>query len=205
MTSSPDLPLGTDRLVLRPYRADDVDATLAYYGDQQASRYLLSDPFTRPDAEQAVSERMKRTDPQLPGERLTLVVEHDGRLIGDVNLELGGPPVSVGEIGWVFDPGAAGQGFATEAARALIELAFDHYGLHRVIAQLDARNTASARMCERLGMTREAHLRQDWYSKGEWTDTLVYAVLRTDDRGSGGRPYGPSGGGTGRTDGTEEG
>ena len=44
-------------------------------------------------------------------------------------------------------------------------------------AQLDARNTASARLCERLGMTLEAHLRQDWWSKGEWTDTLVYGLL----------------------------
>jgi RimJ/RimL family protein N-acetyltransferase len=123
---------------------------------------------------------MERTAPQRPGETLALVVEHNGRLIGDVSLELGGPPVSVGEIGWVFDPGATGRGFATEATQALIELAFEHYGLHRVIARLDARNTASSRMCERLGMTREAHLRQAWYSKGEWTDTLVYAVLRSD-------------------------
>jgi len=46
-----------------------------------------------------------------------------------------------------------------------------------VKAQLDARNTASARLCERLGMTLEAHLRQDWWSKGEWTDTLVYGLL----------------------------
>ncbi len=62
----------------------------------------------------------------------------------------------------------------------MLELGFDHYGLHRVAAQMDARNIASARLAERAGMQREAHLRQDWWSKGEWTDTLIYGALASD-------------------------
>jgi len=55
--------------------------------------------------------------------------------------------------------------------------AFAHYGMHRVIARVDGRNKASARLCERVGMTREAHLRRDEWAKGEWTDTLIYGLL----------------------------
>ncbi len=174
---TPTLPLRTARLVLRSYRDDDVDATLAYYGDPNVARYLLGEPFTRSDAERVVRERKPLIDPQQPGDRLALVAELDGRVIGDLVLQLKGPPTSIAEIGWVFHPGCHGQGYATEAARALIDVAFVHYGLHRVEAQMDARNTASARLCERLGMTQEAQLRQNWFSKGEWTDTLVYGVL----------------------------
>lgn len=180
MPTAPTLPLRTDRLLLRAYQLGDADATLAYYRDPEVARYLLTGPFTRADAEQAVAQRVLCTDPRRPGDKLALVVEHDGRLVGDVMLELKGEPLSIAEVGWVFDPRAGGRGLATEAARALIGLAFGHYRLHRVVAQLDARNTASARMCERLGMTREAYLRQDWFSKGEWTDTLIYAVLASE-------------------------
>ena len=109
------------------------------------------------------------------------MVEHEGVAIGDVMLRLtAGDPPSVAEIGWVVNPTYAGRGFATEAARALVDLGFRHYGLHRIFAQLDARNTTSARLCERLGMTREAQFRRDYWSKGEWTDSMIYGLLRDE-------------------------
>lgn len=58
--------------------------------------------------------------------------------------------------------------------------AFEHYGLRRVVAQLDARNTASARLATAVGMRPEAHMRQDWWNKGEWTDTLVVGMPAED-------------------------
>jgi RimJ/RimL family protein N-acetyltransferase len=65
----------------------------------------------------------------------------------------------------------------------MIDLAFDHYGVHRVTAQLDARNARSAALCERLGMRRESHKLRDFWSKGEWTDSFEYAVLAEEWRG----------------------
>lgn len=180
VTSPPFLPVHTDRLLLRAYATDDVEPTLAYYSDPEVSRFLLSEPFTFCDAREAVEKRRRRTHPTDAGDSLALVVEHEGRLVGDLTLNLVGDKSSIGEIGWCFDPSYAGRGFATEAAAALLDLAFEHYGMHRVKAQMDARNTGSARLCERLGMTKEAHLRQDWWSKGEWTDTFVYAVLAAE-------------------------
>ena len=85
----------------------------------------------------------------------------------------------------MFDPEASGHGWATEAARAVLGLAFDHYGMHRVRVRMDARNIASARLCERLGFRREGRLRRDWLIKGEWTDTLVYGMLAAEWEGTG--------------------
>ena len=59
----------------------------------------------------------------------------------------------------------------------MLDLGFRHYGMHRIQAQVESRNQASARLCERLGMQQEAHLRRNWLIKGEWTDTLVYGLL----------------------------
>ena len=91
-------------------------------------------------------------------------------------------PRHVAEIGWVLDPSHGGHGYAREAVRAVIRFAFDEYHLHRLVAQMDARNEASARLAASVGMRQEAHHLQDYWSKGEWTDTLIFALLSTDPR-----------------------
>jgi RimJ/RimL family protein N-acetyltransferase len=93
-----------------------------------------------------------------------------------------GPSYSQVEVGWSLDPRFHGRGIATEGARVIIDLAFGHYAAHRVTAQLDARNDRSAALCERLGMRRESHKLRDYWSKGEWTDSVEYAVLADEWR-----------------------
>lgn len=182
------LPIRTERLVLRAHTPEDADALLSYYGDAETSRYLLTEPITAAGAAALARERAGHLDLRKAGDRLSLALEHEGRLVGDVMLLLQGAPGSKLEIGWVLHPDATGRGLAAEAARAVLDLAFGHFGAHRVAAELDARNGSSARLCERLGMTREGLLRQDYLSKGEWTDTLHYGVLREEwSRESAGR------------------
>ena len=83
------------------------------------------------------------------------------------------------EVGWTLDPAYGGNGYATEAVTAVLELAFEH-DVHRAVAQMDARNDTSARLATRVGMRQEAHFRRDFWSKGEWTDTVVFAVLGSE-------------------------
>ena len=66
---------------------------------------------------------------------------------------------------------------ATEAVGSMVDLGFRALGVHRISAHLDARNTRSARLLERLGMRREARLAHNEWVKGEWTDDVIYAVL----------------------------
>lgn len=188
MTIRDLLPLRTDRLVLREVADDDVEAILGYCREPDVVRYL---PFGVLDRE-AVLGRMQRwrddlaRDPADDLERdwgLTLVADLDGTVVGDVMLRLkAGPEMTMAELGYVFSPTVAGRGLATEAAIAVVALGFEHFGCHRVFAQLDPRNTASSRLCERIGMRHEAHLRRDYYSDGEWSDTGVYGVLREEWR-----------------------
>lgn len=171
--------------MLRHVRAEDLDA-LRYYTDPEVCRYLPFDALDDAGLAKRVTTMTERLAPSLPDEVLALAVEHEGEVVGDVMLRLGAraddtSAPSVGEIGWAFGPSYAGRGFATEAATALVGLAFDHYPLHRVIAHLDPRNTRSAALCERLGMTREALLRRNWPERdGTWTDDAIYGLLREE-------------------------
>lgn len=113
------------------------------------------------------------------GQSLTLGIEvaQTGELAGDVVLFWHSREHLGGEIGYVLDPGFTGHGYATEAAHAMLRLAFEQLGLHRVIGRLDERNEPSARLLRRLGMRQEARLVHNELFKGEWATELDFAML----------------------------
>lgn len=173
-------PLATERLRLRPHNADDAEWLHELYSRPDVARYLLDEPWTAEVTHDKLTERLAKTDIDGETGALALVIEHDGVPIGDVALWLTDHEHRQGEIGWVLDPAHGGQGFASEAVQAVLALGFDHYRLHRITAQMDARNSASAALARRVGLRLEAHHVQDWFSKGEWTDTLIFARLASE-------------------------
>lgn len=174
------LPMETERLTLRLHQHGDAAPLQQIYSKPDVARYLLDEPWSQEEAESRISTRVGQVALDQPGTALSLVIEYENSVIGDVLLWLTDVEHRIAEVGWVLDPAYAGRGLATEAVRAVLKLGFERYDLHRIAAQMDARNTASARLAERLGMQHEAHLRQDWWSKGEWTDTLIYGALAAD-------------------------
>ncbi|MEX5310362.1 GNAT family N-acetyltransferase [Kocuria sp. CPCC 205297] len=174
-------PLVTERLHLRPHNVDDAEWLYELYSRHDVARYLLDEPWTAEVTREKLAERLAKTSIDGETGALALVIEHGGVAIGDVALWLTDHEHRQGEIGWVLDPAHGGQGFASEAVRAVLALGFDHYKLHRVTAQMDARNSASAALARRVGLRLEAHHVQDWFSKGEWTDTLIFARLASEN------------------------
>jgi RimJ/RimL family protein N-acetyltransferase len=178
----PDYPIETARLTLRPWRDDDFDALYAIQSRPDVARYLYWSPRDADGVREALAVRVARTEVAEAGQGLSLAVvwRDAGRVVGDVNLQWLSSEHRNGEIGFVFNPEFHGHGLATEAARAMLAVAFDGLGLHRVVGRLDARNIASARVLERLGMRREAHFVENEYVKGEWVSELVYAMLASE-------------------------
>lgn len=175
-----ELPLTTERLTLRLHRESDATDLLPIYSRPDVARFLLEDPWTPEDALDKVSGRIQQTGLESEAKSLSLVMEHRGTVVGTISLWTQEHHAALGEVGWTLDPSCGGQGFASEAAEFMVNLGFSNYSLHRIEAQMDARNTASARLAERIGMVREAHLRQNWWPKGEWTDTLIFAALASE-------------------------
>ena len=105
-----------------------------------------------------------------------------GELVGDVSLLWASEAHRQGELGFVLHPSHQGNGYATEASRPMLAFAFEELGLHRVVGRLEPRNAGSARVLEKLGMRREAHLVENEWVKGEWQSELVYALLAREWR-----------------------
>lgn len=172
--------LRTERLTLRPAVVADLDAVHAYRSREDVCRYLLHEPLSRERVEAKLVASEKRSTLGEKGDTLLLAVvrDEDCVVVGDVELDITSLDAATVEIGWVFSPDVAGRGYATEAAVALRDYAFETLNAHRIVAQLHPDNTASARLCERLGMRHEALHRADLWIKGHWEDTSIYAVLR---------------------------
>ena len=175
----PQLEIETERLRLRPYEPGDIDRFVAIQTHPDVPRYLYWGVRTREVLEAVLAGKIERTRLERPGDAvdLAVIVRESGVLAGSTSLTWIDSEHRQGEIGFILDPAQHGNGYATEAARALLRLAFEELRLHRVYGRLDARNAASAGVLERLGMRREAHLVENEHVKGEWTDEVVYALL----------------------------
>ena len=173
----PTYPILTKRLLLRPVRADDAAAIYPYRSREDVCRYLLHPPQTMDDVHAFIASRRSDLTDEDQGLTVAAVERDTGAFVGDIVLIWRSREHRAGEIGYVLNPDFQGRGYATEASAALLRLGFDDFGLHRIFGRLDARNAASARVLERLGMRREAHFVQNEFIKGEWTDEVVYAVL----------------------------
>lgn len=175
----PEYPLRTERLLLRPYREDDLDFVYDVQSRPEVARYLYQDVRDREQARESLRQKIAATELRGQGDNLTpLILRADtGEPVGDVLLAWTSQPHATGEIGYVIHPDHAGHGYATEAARLMVRLGFEELKLHRIVGRIDGRNAASARVLQHLGMRREAYFVQNEWVKGEWTDEAVYAIL----------------------------
>lgn len=171
--------LVSDRIALRRFTLADLPTFVAYRSNPDVARYQGWDtPYPLSDGERMISALL-RQHPDTAGQwfQYAMVLRSTNELIGDCAAGTDADDPRQAEIGFTVRPEYQGRGYATEGARTLLGYHFQARAKHRVTARCDVRNTASARVLERLGMRREAHLRESAWAKGEWTDELLYAML----------------------------
>jgi len=176
---NPHLPIETDRLVLRSFEAGDLEALAVLHGDPELVRLIPWDPRTLDEVRPVLHRKIRCTTFESAGDGFGFAVclRSSGELIGDFMLQYVSAEYATAEIGFMLLAAHHRKGYAHEASMAILALAFDVLGMHRVIARLEARNEASALTCERLGMRREAQLVENEWIKGEWQSEVDYAIL----------------------------
>ncbi len=181
---TPRYPLRTERLLLRPFEDADLDAVFAIESREDVSRYLYNAPRDLAETQERLEKYKANRVLAEEGDFLDLamVLTATDRLVGKSFLAWRSREHRLAEVGFEVHPDHQRRGYATEATRLIMRLAFDELGAHRVIGRLDSRNVASARVLEHLGMRREGLLVENEWVKGEWQSELVYAILDREHR-----------------------
>jgi ribosomal-protein-alanine N-acetyltransferase len=175
--------LHTPRLLLRDFTDADFAAVHAYGSDERAVHFMDWGPNT-PDESRAFLARKLAAQQVVPRQEyeLAIVIRETGRVIGGAGIRLDATRKGSADMGYVYHPDVWGRGYATEAAAALVAFGFDQLKLHRIYATCDPENRASARVMEKIGMRYEGRIRHHLFQKGQWRDSLLYAVLECDPR-----------------------
>ena len=177
--SLPTPTLHTPRLRLRPFASADADALFALHSTAYVLRYWDAPWTERARAERFIAACRQMADDGT-GARLAIDGASDGAFLGWCSLTRWNPDYRSAALGYCLGDAAWGHGYATEAARAVLQWAFDTLDLNRVQAETDTRNVASARVLEKLGFVREGTLREDCVVNGDVSDSWVYGLLRRE-------------------------
>jgi RimJ/RimL family protein N-acetyltransferase len=170
--------LTTERLILREFKQDDWPDILAYQSDPLYLRYYDWTDRT-PEAVQEFVQMFLGHQQEKPRIKFQLAVclKSSQQLIGNCGIRLKSADAHEGDIGYELSPNHWGNGYATEAARAIVAFGFVHLRLHRISSWCVADNLGSAHVLEKLGMRQEGRLRENEHYKGRWWDTLLFGML----------------------------
>jgi RimJ/RimL family protein N-acetyltransferase len=174
--------LETDRLIIRRFTNDDLEAFLAYRNDPEVAKWQgWSVPYPREKAVEFIEE-MKNRDPNEPGEwlQIAIVTKAENEFIGDGAFFIKKDDNRQAYVGCTIAQKHWRKGYGVEATRRLLEYLFETRGIHRVIAETDVENAASYSTLERLGFRREAHLVENIWFKGNWASEYHYAMLERE-------------------------
>jgi ribosomal-protein-alanine N-acetyltransferase len=174
-------PIRTSRLMLREFLASDEQDLHEYASDRIVTQYVEWGPNTRDQSRERMSGHLR--EQQLwPRDDVMLAIElsSEGKVIGTIQLTTSDKRNRTANLGYVVNRRYWNQGYATEAAIALLDRAFTAQRLHRVWATCDTRNAGSWRVMEKAAMRREGFFRRDILQRGEWRDSYLYARLEDD-------------------------
>lgn len=170
----------TDRLILRPFKVDDAPHVQRLAGDRAVAETTLLIPHPYPDgaAEQWIGTHEAAFE---KGEGVVFAItgRQDGALLGAISLDIR-PAHQRAEMGYWIGRPYWNRGYATEAAAAMVDYAFNRLELNRIHAEHFSQNLASGRVMDKIGMKREGVFRQHMFRWGRFVDAVLYGILRSE-------------------------
>ena len=176
----PFIPLQTGRLTLRGYTPSDIPALVPLIGAREvaATTLRIPHPYSEADGRDFIVSTQEDHS-RGTGLHLTIVLRQNDTLCGGVGLRIE-PDHRRAELGYWIGLPYWGDGYATEAARAMVKYGFETLRLHRIFASHFANNPASARVLRKIGMSHEGSLRGHILKWGEFIDLEMYGMLASD-------------------------
>ncbi len=182
MTGSYPLELQGDRVRLREFSTNDLDAVAGIVGDDRVSTFMSFDSRLREQAETMLNGILERAQAD-PRTEFYLAVEplSGPPAVGTIRIAFSG--VRAAKLGYMIDADHWGNGYATDAVRTMIRFAWNVLDLHRITAAVGPQNAASLVVVKRVGMAYEGRLRDHVFTNGDWRDSLLCSLLHSDSAG----------------------
>jgi len=171
--------LETERLLLREITHTDLDAVYEYTKNPEIFKYMPFGPSTYESAKNRIERLIEKQnqDPRTDFD-IAVTIKSSKKLIGGCRLN---KVLEIeGHVGYILSRDHWGNGYATEAAKALTDYGFNVLNLHRIYATVHPDNGASIRVLEKVGMTLEGRLRENILYDGKYRDSLIYSILEQE-------------------------
>jgi [ribosomal protein S5]-alanine N-acetyltransferase len=170
--------LETKRLILREFNKADLNSIHTYASDQEVSIYLPWGPNSEADTENYLDNIIsyQLNSPRKDYE-IAVELKENHLVIGACAIHVTDSLTREGFIGYCYNKQYWRNGYASEAAKAIIEFGFKSLNLHRIYATCDPGNIGSSKVLEKIGMSKEGHLREHKLQRGKWRDSFLYSIL----------------------------
>ncbi|HAS3373714.1 TPA: GNAT family N-acetyltransferase [Vibrio cholerae] len=171
--------LETEHLILRDMRLSDENAFVAISQDNKYQRFYSESDCDSNKYRQLTKLFVEQIQ-EVPRKSYQLAIESKltGEFIGTVCLRL--EPDNQASMGCGIERKSQGQGLIEEAVKELANFGFNELGIHRIYAETISKNLAAIKLCKSLGMRQEGYFREHRFFKGQWWDTVVLAILRSE-------------------------
>lgn len=174
----------TERLFVREFKPDDIEAVLEYSGDAENTAFMDWGPSSRESVCEFISSRLAS---QIASPRkffdLAVCLKETGELIGSVGLYYD-EAMKQADLGYIFNKRFWGKGYASEAAKGMLRFGFMNLDLHRITSKCDSENLASEAVMKRIGMRKEGETKKSIYTrvrgKEQWRGEKLYAMLQKE-------------------------
>jgi [ribosomal protein S5]-alanine N-acetyltransferase len=172
--------LKTDRLILRAFKLSDAKIVQQKVGDKAIADTTLNIPYPYPDglAEEWISSHQSKFE---SGEVITyaITLKDNDEIIGVIGLKVE-KKFNHAELGYWIDKNLWGNGYCTEAARAVVEYGFNKFGFHKIYAEHIARNPRSGKVMKKLGMKKEGLFKEHVIKWDKYEDVVIYGILKDE-------------------------
>jgi len=174
----------SSRLFMRRVAQQDIDVEIAQQQDPEVMKYIR-EPNNEAQARETFAQMVapwQVDNADTSWATINVERQTDGVSIGSLAFRFESFDAGIVEIGYRFVPKYQGQGYATEAVTQLLIWLFNTVGVHKVVAKCDPENIGSYKLMEKLGMQREALLRQHYKIGEQYSDEYIYGLLASDPK-----------------------
>ncbi|MGM1046980.1 MAG: GNAT family N-acetyltransferase [Bacillota bacterium] len=172
--------LETERFVLRQLKQDDSREIFQYFSLDEVTKFYDLESFANIEQAEELIRRWNERFERNQGIRWGITLRSESRVIGTCGFHGWMKNHYKAEIGYELTPEYWRQGYMTEVIQKIIEFGFNNLGLNRIEAFVEPENVGSRKVLEKIGLSEEGTLKEHFYWRNRFVDTVIYALLKKD-------------------------